>query len=125
MPRILVLYAKSCFIGHKVIAENYAELLASAGFEVVLGDVFEIDKKAVIPGGEKIYFWWLEHWPWFWKFLNDFGMKIPGAKWFKNWLLPRQYKKTQQFIIEQSPDLIITTHPVATGIADFVRRKLR
>src|SRR3989344_8281868 len=121
--RILVLYAKSGALGHKVIADNYTELLKLKGYNVVSGGAFELDDKFEVRGQNKFYFWMLAHAPWLWRFLYDYWLYLPGAKWFKDYVHPRHYPKTAEFVIAQKPDLIITTHPVATGVVNLLKRE--
>jgi hypothetical protein len=58
MPkRILILYANSGFLRHKIIAENYATLLEKNGYDVEIADAFEVNSKAEIKAGKRLYFW--------------------------------------------------------------------
>ncbi len=124
MPKkILILYAKSGFLGHKVIADNYATLLTKNGYEVTEGDAFELDGKAEVKSGNQIYFWVIKHFPWIWRTLYFGWLKIPGAHWFKNKVLPTRFSKTQKIILDHNPDLVITTHPVATSVANYLKEK--
>jgi processive 1,2-diacylglycerol beta-glucosyltransferase len=121
--KILILYAKSGFLGHKVIAENYAELLRNNGYDVAIADVYEIDGKQSVKSGNQIYFWIIKHAPFIWRFLYSSWTSIPGAQWFKNEILPNHFRKTQALVLETKPDAIITTHPSATGVVNYLKDK--
>ncbi|HYD90418.1 MAG TPA: hypothetical protein VEA37_02900, partial [Flavobacterium sp.] len=121
--KILVLYAKSGFLGHEVVAQNYAALLKKEGHEVQLGDIFAIEGKFPVPSGSAIYFWVITHASWIWRLLYFYWTSVPGAQWFKNSILPRRYNKTQKLILDTKPDLIVSTHPVSSGVVNYLIEK--
>lgn len=123
--KVLILYAKSGFLGHKVIADNYACLLKKLGYEVHISDVFEIDHSNQIEIGNRAYFLLLQKASWLWRFLYFYWPHIPGINWARTSLFPRRLKKTQRLIINHRADLIITTHPVATGVVNYLKAKER
>jgi processive 1,2-diacylglycerol beta-glucosyltransferase len=123
--KILILYAKSGFLGHKVIADNYASLLKKLGCEVQISDVFEIDHNNQIEIGNRAYFLLLQKISWLWRFLYFYWAHIPGLNWARTSLFPRRLKKTQQLIINQHADIIITTHPVATAVVNYLKSRGR
>src|SRR3989344_1479332 len=123
VKKILVLYAKSGFMGHMVIAQNYAALLEKAGYEVRLGDAFQLNGKTEVKTGNALYFWVIKNAPWIWQALYMGWLHIPGAHFFKNRILPTRFKQTQKFILSEKPDAIVTTHPVATSTVNYLKMK--
>lgn len=121
--RILILYAKSGFLGHKIIAENYASLLKRQGYSVLINDVFKIERGNQIELGNRTYFLFLRKAPWLWRLLYYYWHYIPGADWARTSLLPRRFRKTQQWVIDQGADLIISTHPIATSVVNLLKAK--
>jgi len=124
--KILILYANSGFLGHKTIAENYAALLKKNGNNVGLADIFEIDRKAEVIAGKWAYFWLLQKLPWLWRWLYQYWHTLPASNWLRTSILPRRFEKSQQLILTFKPDIVVTTHPTATSIVNFlkVRRKI-
>jgi len=123
MKKVLVLYAKSGFLGHTVIAMNYAALLRKNGYEVETGDLFAIEGKVEIKSGTKLYMWVIKNAPWIWRLLYIYWTYLPFAQYFKNNILPTRFPKTQKIIQDFGPDFIVTTHPTATGLVSFLKDK--
>lgn len=121
MTDILILYANSGFLGHKTIAENYEHLLKQSGYKVQSHDVLEVDKTHQTKFGNKLYLWGIKSVPWLWRFLYLNWERIPFTNWFRTSILPRYFSKTQKYIIEANSRLIITTHPIATSIVNYLK----
>lgn len=121
--RILILYAKSGFLGHKVIAENYANLLTKYGHHVLIQDVLQVEGGSQIELGNRIYFLILQKFSWLWRLLYKHWHQIPWADWIRTSVLPRRFKKTQQKILSERADLIISTHPIATSVVSYLKAK--
>ncbi|HEX8000876.1 MAG TPA: hypothetical protein VF528_21015 [Pyrinomonadaceae bacterium] len=123
--RILILYAKSGSLGHKVIADNYANLLKKIGHRVQINDVFKLEHNKPIKIGNRAYFLLIQQVSWLWRFLYFYWSRIPGSNWIRESLFPRRFKNTQQWLLNQSADIIITTHPIATAVVNYLKaRKL-
>ena len=124
MPKkILILYANSGFLGHKVIAENYAALLKKNGYDVEIADVLEIDSKTEIRTGKHLYFWLLKKLPWLWRWLYHYWHYVPAFNWLRISALPRRFKRSQQLVLNFKPDIVVTTHPTATSVVNFLKVK--
>lgn len=121
MTDILILYAKSGFLGHKTIAENYERLLRQHGYKVQSYDVLDVDKTHPTKFGNKLYLWGIKSVPCLWRILYSNWQKIPFSNWFRTSILPRYFSKTQEYIIKSNPRLIITTHPISTSIVNYLK----
>lgn len=121
MTDILILYAKSGFLGHKIIADNYEHLLKQQGYKVQSYDVLNIDKTHQTKIGNNLYLWVIKSVPWLWRALYFNWQRIPFIDWFKTSLLPRHFINTQRHIVKINPKLIITTHPIATSIVNHLK----
>jgi processive 1,2-diacylglycerol beta-glucosyltransferase len=118
---ILILYAKSGCLGHEIIANNYANLFKAHGYEVTIADVYEIDSSTGVEAGKKIYYWLLRELPWVWRWLYSHWSLMPGANWFRMSVLPRRFKRSQERILKEKADVVITTHPTATSIVNYLK----
>lgn len=123
--RILILYAKSGSLGHKVIADNYAGLLKKLGYDVQITDVFKIEYNSKIKIGNRAYFLLIQRVSWLWRFLYFYWSSIPGLNRARKSLFPRRFKKTQQWLLNQHADIIITTHPIATSVVNYLKARKR
>ncbi len=121
--KILILYVRSGFLGHRIIAENYSSLLNKLGYQVQINDIFKVEGSKQIEIGNKTYFLLLRKISWLWRLLYYYWHHIPGANWVRLLVLPRCFRKTQQFVIDQRADLIISTHPIATSVVNHLKAK--
>jgi processive 1,2-diacylglycerol beta-glucosyltransferase len=117
---IRVLYAKSGCLGHEILAKNYAELFKKNGYDVEVADVYEIDSNTDVETGKAVYYWLLRKLPWVWRWLYSHWSLIPGVNWLRTSILPRRFKKSQEWLLKDKADIIITTHPTATAIANYL-----
>ena len=121
--KILILYACSGSLGHKVLAQNYHDLLNHDNYVITIKDVYELDKKKQIDFGNHLYFWGLKRLPYLWRWLYFHWQLIPFSNWFKTTFLPSYFKETINFIKEFNPDIVITIHPTATSIISYLKSK--
>src|SRR6185369_2077620 len=49
--------------------------------------------------------------------------RVPGINFIRRWVLPRRFKKTQALLLTERPDLVLSTHPIATAVADFLKAR--
>ena len=123
--RAVVLYACTGSLGHRVLAENYAEFLKSVGVEAMAVDVLQLDNRSTFRRYSKLYFWVLRFVPCMWRWLYRHWRMVPGIDVFRRDVLPRRFKVTQQLLCSAKPDLVISTHPVSTGIVSHLKKKGR
>lgn len=97
--------------------------MRSFGIEVVSVDVFRRDDNKKLEWWLATYFWLLKFAPGLWRFLYDRWSAVPGIRFVRNHVLPRRFKSTQSVLLSAAPDLVLSTHPVATAIADFLKRR--
>lgn len=121
--KVLVLYAKSGFLGHKVISENITNLLKSNGYDAQSFDLFEIDNKAEVRGGNSLYFWIIDKIPFVWRAVYRYWDLIPFLKYYRNNRLPLRFPNTIKLILEQKPDILITCHNTATAVANYLKER--
>jgi len=124
MPqKFLILYAKSGFIGHKIIAENYGSILRCLGHEVLVTDVYQTEQKFQIDLGNTLYFILISRLSWLWRLLYSHWSVVPGSEWVRTFLFPRHLRTTQALILEFNADIVITTHPAATSVANYLKAR--
>jgi processive 1,2-diacylglycerol beta-glucosyltransferase len=122
-PLIVVLYACSGSRGHQVLAENYCDLLRSAGINAVAVDVLALDSRRRFSGYTASYLWILRRLPWLWRWLYHNWRKVPGIDRWRQQILPRRFRRTQDLLKTLKPALVISTHPIATATADYLKRR--
>lgn len=123
MKKVLVLYAKSGFLGHKVISENITNLLKSSGYDATSGDLFEIDNQPEVRGGNSLYFWIIDKIPFVWRAIYLYWDFIPFLKYYRNNRLPLRFPNTTKLILETKPDILITCHNTATAVANYLKER--
>src|SRR5260370_10927273 len=121
--RALVLYACSGSHGHRVLAENYCELMQSFGVDAVAVDVFEQEGRMRFNRWIVVYFWILKVTPRLWRGFYCFWSAVPGIDFFRRQLLPRRFRNTLRLLRSTNTDLVLSTHPVATAVADFLKQR--
>ncbi|MFP5262014.1 MAG: MGDG synthase family glycosyltransferase [Blastocatellia bacterium] len=121
-PFIVVLYACSGSRGHQALAENYCELLLSAGINAIAVDVLALDSHRRFSGFVTVYFWLLHKMPWLWRWLYQNWSNVPGINWYRQRMLPRQFRRTRHLLMMTAPELVLSTHPVSTAAADHLKR---
>lgn len=120
---VVVLYACSGSYGHRVLAENYCALLRSVGVDAVAVDVFEKEGRRQFHRWLSLYFSLLKSAPRLWRVLYCGWTYLPIIDLIRRQVLPRRFTKTQAFLRSTRPDLILSTHPIGTAIADFLKRR--
>ena len=110
-------------MGHVAIAQSYAALLRKHGYESIAVDVISYDHGPDIRGAIALHFRALKSVPWAWRRLYRQWSAIPGSHWFKTHLLPIRFRRTCELLIQSNPSLIVTTHPLATAIVSFLKRR--
>lgn len=115
--RVIIVYADAGSLGHRKLAENYAALLASADCEPILTDVLRFGGTAVRIGA-RMYNFLVEHLPSAWRSLYH-RREDRLSELLKLFVLPRFFRSTLNCIRECSPDLVITTHPIASAVVDW------
>jgi processive 1,2-diacylglycerol beta-glucosyltransferase len=105
-----------------VLAENYCELLRSVGIKAIVADVLALDSRRRFSGFTTVYFWLLRKAPWLWRWLYQNWCNVPGIDWWRQWVLPRRFRRTRGLIMTSAPALVISTHPVATAVVDYLKR---
>lgn len=120
--RAIVLYACSGSLGHKTLAENYATQLRELGIEAVAVDVLQVDSYPAFRGFASVYFWVLEFLPAVWRWCYQHWPKLPLVNSIRLRLLPRRFRHTRKLIRSANLDLIISTHPVSSGIVNDLKR---
>jgi processive 1,2-diacylglycerol beta-glucosyltransferase len=122
MPKkFLILYAQSGFLGHRIIAENYGNVLRCLGHEVLVNDIYQTEKKFQIDIGNALYFIVISRLPWLWRLLYNHWSVVPGSDWARTFLFPQHLRRTQALILAFDADVIITTHPAATSVANYLK----
>jgi processive 1,2-diacylglycerol beta-glucosyltransferase len=122
MPKkFLILYAKSGSLGHKIIADNYGNILRDLGHEVLVKDIYETERKFQINLGNRLYFILITRLSWLWRLLYRYWSVLPGIEWARTSLFPRRLRRTQRLILEFGADTVITTHPAATSVANYLK----
>ncbi|HKQ06789.1 MAG TPA: glycosyltransferase [Blastocatellia bacterium] len=105
-----------------MLAENYCELLRAVGIPPIMVDVLALDSHRRFSGANAIYFWLLRKMPWLWRWLYQNWCNVPGIDWGRQWILPRLFPQTHHLLVTSAPALVISTHPVATAIVDYLKR---
>lgn len=123
MKKILVVYG-SIGLGHKVIAENIASALKKhKSLEVEVLDLFALYPGKFLDISSAIYKWSIRSIPAIWSFLytNKFfqgislPLRVPFAK--------LKSAKYAEYVGRFKPDLILATHPNATGLTLAIKEQ--
>jgi processive 1,2-diacylglycerol beta-glucosyltransferase len=122
-PYVVVLYACSGSLGHKIIAESYCQLLRSWGVDNIALDVIEREHSQRFLIWKRAYFLLLKASPQLWRWLYHHWAKVPGIGFFRYYLLPRRFKRTRESLRSLKPTLVLSTHPIATAIVDLLKRR--
>lgn len=119
--KILVIYT-SKGLGHKVIAENIGWHLEQAGFDVKLGDLFQIQAGKFLDFGNYVHTLINVYTPWLWKWLYT-------NKIFTDLTLPLRIKvaakhsaNAQKFIDEYNPDMVVVTQGSFAGVVAYLKK---
>ncbi len=123
--KAIVLYACSGSLGHKTLAENYATYLRAFGIEAVALDVLQVDSYPTFSRFASVYFWVLKFLPGVWRWCYQHWPKLPLVNSIRLRLLPRRFKRTRKLLCSSKWDLIISTHPVSSGIVNDLKRNNR
>jgi processive 1,2-diacylglycerol beta-glucosyltransferase len=119
----IVLYACSGSHGHRVLAENYRDLLHSIGIDAIAVDVFTQEGRERFNVWISVYFRLLRVAPKLWRYLYSGWTRLPGIDFIRRWVMPRRFKKTQALLLSATPDLVLSTHPISTAVADFLKAR--
>jgi processive 1,2-diacylglycerol beta-glucosyltransferase len=120
--KAIVLYACSGSLGHKTLAENYATHLRAFGIDAVAVDVLQVDSYPTFSTFASVYFWVLKFLPGVWRWCYQHWPKLPLVNSIRLRLLPRRFKQTRKLLCSSRWDLIISTHPVSSGIVNDLKR---
>ena len=119
----IVLYACSGSLGHRVLAENYLGLLRAIGFDAIAVDVLQLDGRPTFHRYSELYFWVLKSVPALWRWLYRYWMRVPILDFIRQDVLPTRFTRTRRLLCSVKPDLVISTHPVSTGIVNNLKRR--
>jgi processive 1,2-diacylglycerol beta-glucosyltransferase len=123
--RAIVLYACSGSLGHRGLAENYCQLLDSLGIQATVVDVLQLDRHRTFQWYSGLYFWVLKKIPELWRWFYRHWTKVPLLDFIRLDILPKRFVATSQFLCAVAPDLVISTHPVSTGIVSKLKKQGR
>ena len=122
MKKILVLYNAHTH-GHKTIAENIGYYLTEDGYEVRLEDVLQVQMGTLSKWGSNIHRFINQYTPGIWSFLYQ-------SKWFTKISLPyrlkvasKNYHNAKLIIDTFKPDMVITTHTIASAIVAYLKQQ--
>lgn len=110
-------------LGHKVVAENIAAALAKyPGVEARVLDLLEMYRGSLVKVFSRFYKWMVDRAPWLWGFIYTnkifqiitLPLRIPFAG--------LKIKKFRDYVKREKPDLILTCHPNATGLAAYLKK---
>ncbi len=119
MKKILILHT-SVGLGHKSMAENIAWQLQSAGLEVRLADIGQVQKgrfeKVVVSVHRfiNLYLPFVWAWLYFWGHYIIYPFRVLIARFNSNTL--------KQLILDYRPDLIISTQTTSSAVVAYLKR---
>jgi processive 1,2-diacylglycerol beta-glucosyltransferase len=121
MPCISIAYAQTSALGHRVLAENYAVTFSMAGYKTRLLDVLP-HGGYIARIGTRAYNGLVGNLPALWRgayHMSDNSI----ARAVRLSILPRLFHSACETLLESDPDIIVTTHPLASAIVEWAIRK--
>jgi len=89
---------------------------------VALLDVVREDGGPAIAAATALYTAVIAHAPGVWRFLYSSWNRLPGMEWFRTSWMTRRFRETERTLREFEPEIVLTTHPLATAIAARIKR---
>ncbi len=117
--KILILHT-SIGLGHKSMAENIAQGLESAGAEVKLADIGQVQSgkfgKIVVAAHQfiNLYFPFVWAWLYAWGYYFIYPFRVFIARFNSG--------ATKQLILDYQPDLIISTQTTASAVVAYLKK---
>lgn len=120
--KILIFY-NAVGLGHKKIAENIGWVLEQQGHKVFLENILEVEKNNLGVWGEKIHKFINLYLPFVWSFLYTNPIFINMSLPFRLMIASKNSKKTLVKIRNCNPDIIISTHTIASAVISYLKKQ--
>jgi processive 1,2-diacylglycerol beta-glucosyltransferase len=120
MKKILILYT-SVGLGHKSIAENIADRLRSAGFEVKLEDILQVQKGWLVSVGKFLHHVINFYLPFLWSFLYQSDSFTDWSLKFRTRVAANNMLNTQMILDSFEPDAVIATQTTASAVVSALK----
>jgi hypothetical protein len=120
MKKILILYT-SVGLGHKSIAENIADRLRSAGFEVKLEDILQVQKGWLVSVGKFLHHVINFYLPFLWSFLYQSDSFTDWSLKFRTRVAANNMLNTQMILDSFEPDAVIATQTTASAVMSALK----
>ena len=92
---------------------------------MTLLDALQQDGGASIAMATALYTTTLKHMPGVWRFLYSSWSRLPGMESFRVSWMTHRFRETEKVLRRLDPDVVLTTHPLATAIASRMKSRGR
>jgi len=97
--------------------------MAQHGWEVLELDLLARDPGAVVRAATALYIAVIKFAPGVWRFLYTSWNRVPGLERLRRWWMTARFRTTGREVCAWDPDVILTTHPLATAIAARIKSR--
>ncbi|MDQ0253910.1 UDP-N-acetylglucosamine:LPS N-acetylglucosamine transferase [Evansella vedderi] len=123
MSKRMVIFTVSVGQGHHQVSKALQEEWEERGYKADIVDIFSYMKKRTAFNMKKAYFYSIysvpKLWDWTYQFTN-----CKAASWLLSPLLRIWWKKLLSFCEQESYEIIVTTHPLASQIGLMIKKNL-